>query len=824
MPLSHRIYPCIQPIGRWVSLVFFLLILPSLALAQQAAAPGASPGPRALIEGGRLELQQIEAALQRDNLDDKRLMDLRARFEPLHSMLAEIIGREQPRADEIKARIEQLGPMPDAAKGQTEGADVARDRAEQQRQWKEADDTLRLARALGLRIEQIGQSIADRRRANFARQILTPQASILSPLLWLDVVTNLPSDIKALRFLAGNWAEAIINNTSWFEALVLVLLAIGGFFFLPHARRWVRTGSLARNVAVQDDFVPSALVKAMQAFRMSVLSALLPSLVLVLLFGTLQGFGLLPGRVEAIVEMALTALGFVLFMSGISRAVLAPDRPAWRLIAMRDSVALELWRMVRLVTVTNALSRILEAVYSAIVASLPLTIATKGVLCVLVGLFMARGLRRAFGQKAQESEQDTGEGAGREVSLLPLRLVGWSFVVVILLAALFGYAALASFVSNQAIWLITLVFVGVILLLLVEEGIGSGLSGHGLFGRKVRETTGLSASSLDQFSVLGAGFLRLILLVAIGMMVLAPWGLDSVSFLGSLRAAFFGFQVGGVTISLSTIVIAIILFTVGFLATRSIQNWLDTRYLPHTGLDLGLRNSIRTIFGYIGILLAAVVALGQLGLSLDKLTIVAGALSVGIGFGLQSIVNNFVSGLILLWERPIRVGDWIVVGDEQGIVKRINVRATEILTFDRASLIIPNSEFISGRVKNWVHADRTARIIIPVNVEYSAEPEQVQSILRDAALNHREVMSDPAPIVIFKNLGESGLDFELRCFCDVDAMSTTRSELMFDIFARLKAAGIAIPFPTRRVEITNVPAGSDNAAAMLVAEIQKGKL
>jgi potassium efflux system protein len=264
------------------------------------------------------------------------------------------------------------------------------------------------------------------------------------------------------------------------------------------------------------------------------------------------------------------------------------------------------------------------------------------------------------------------------------------------------------------------------------------------------------------------------------------------------------------------------LFIAGFIATRAVQNWLDTNYLPHTGLDLGLRNSIRTIFGYVGIVIAGMVALGQLGLSLEKLTIVAGALSVGIGFGLKSIVENFVSGLILLWERPIRVGDWIVIGNEQGTVKRINVRATEIETFDRASLIIPNAEFISGRVKNWMHADRTARVIIPVNVDYKADPEEVQKLLKDAALAHREVMSEPGPTVIFKNLGESGLDFELRCFVDVDAMSVTRSELLYDIFRRLREARIEIPYPTRRLEITNLPPGGFGAPEAPEVELAAG--
>jgi len=260
------------------------------------------------------------------------------------------------------------------------------------------------------------------------------------------------------------------------------------------------------------------------------------------------------------------------------------------------------------------------------------------------------------------------------------------------------------------------------------------------------------------------------------------------------------------------IALAVLFFALGLMATRAVQNWLDTRYLPYTSLDVGLRNSIRTIFGYIGTFVAVMIALSQIGLSMEKITLVAGALSVGIGFGLKSIVENFVSGLILLWERPIRVGDWIVVGSEQGKVRRINVRSTEIETFDRASLIIPNAEFISGRVKNWTHADHLARIIIPLTVDTTCDPAQVQALLKDAALAHREVLSEPAPSVIFKNLGENGMEFELRCFVDVDALGPTRSELLFDIVARLREAKIEVPTPTRRLEITNLSAMVEQGA------------
>ena len=754
---------------------------------------------RGQLEAGRLEITQIEAALQRETLDDKRLSELRARIEPLAQAVDEIIQREQPRADEIKARIEKLGPAPDPAKGPTESADVAKDRADQQQQWREADETLRLSRALDLRLDQMKEAIAERRRQNFTRQILQQGASIVSPLLWIDVSKALPGDFRAVRFLMQHWVEVIYSNLDWYEGLALVLLAFVAIIGLPRIRHFVRNASVGRLLGGGVDAAGemTRLAKALMALRMVLLNALAPAALFFLVHWLFQGFGLLPGRADPVMESVTNGFAFVFAMSGLATGVLSPTRADRRLFGLSDSMAIELWRMIRLVAILFAVSKVFDAMQAATVASLPMTVATKGIFAVLIALALARGLKRAFGEAAME---------GTTAGLLPVRLAAWTATTIIGGAALFGYVSLAGFLTTQVVWLTILALVSVLVLVFIEELLGAGLSSTGVLGRRVREATGLTASSLDQFSVLGSGLARLILIVATILLALAPWGLDSSNLIGNLKGAFFGFQVGGVTISLSNIATALAFFILGSIATRAIQNWLETSYLPHTELDRGLRNSIRTIFGYVGMIIATMAALSQLGFSLEKLTIVAGALSVGIGFGLRSIVENFVSGLILLWERPIRVGDWIVLGTEQGTVKKINVRATEIQTFDRASLIIPNSELISGRVKNWMHADRTGRIIIPVNVDYRADPEEVQKLLKDAALAHREVMSEPGPMVIFKDLGESGLDFELRCFVDVDAMAPTRSELLFDIFRRLREAKIDIPYPTRRLEITNLAA------------------
>ena len=186
------------------------------------------------------------------------------------------------------------------------------------------------------------------------------------------------------------------------------------------------------------------------------------------------------------------------------------------------------------------------------------------------------------------------------------------------------------------------------------------------------------------------------------------WGFSGADIRDWFKSLFFGIEVGQFRISLARILLGIVLFIALLFATRLFQRWLREKALQQTRMDPGIVNSIDTVVGYVGIALAALLAVSYAGLDITNLAIVAGALSVGIGFGLQSIVNNFVSGLILLIERPIKVGDRIVVGDQQGLVRRISVRATEIETFDRASLIVPNSELITGRVLNWTHRNSLA--------------------------------------------------------------------------------------------------------------------
>lgn len=375
-------------------------------------------------------------------------------------------------------------------------------------------------------------------------------------------------------------------------------------------------------------------------------------------------------------------------------------------------------------------------------------------------------------------------------------------LVALPLVASIGYASLASFLVN-AVVLSGLILAGFGLLRSIgREALASSLDYGSSIGRQIRKVFVLNADASRRTLFWLSLFYDLILVIAAGMVLLPVWGLGAEESAVTLAKLVRGIQIGSYTLSIVDVTFGLVLFGVIIFITRLIQKGLDRHILPNLTKDKGVQDALKTGVGYIGAIIAFLVGVAVLGLDLTNLALIAGALSVGLGFGLQNVVNNFVSGLILLAERPIKPGDWVVVGGHEGNVKKVNVRSTEIETFQRASVIIPNADLISNPVTNWTHKNMWGRAEVRVGVAYGTDPRKVEAILIDCAAAHSNVLSYPVPYVLFYDFGDSSLNFELRAYlANVEKLLVTASDLRFAIYEAFARDGIEIPFPQRVVHM-----------------------
>ncbi|MCG5247267.1 DUF3772 domain-containing protein [Methylorubrum extorquens] len=741
------------------------------------------------LDAIKADLESREKAISGQNVGAGDLTRARDGLDPLADRLRSVIELLGPRLEAARERLTQIGPKP---KEGEEGEEVARERAEREQAVNDIDGTQRLAKSLLVQSDQIVDQISNRRRAAFTRGLFERSSSLLSPDLWMRVAADIPRDLSSLRSGVDDTVSLFRRNGTLWNLLVLGL-AFGLSFALYFGRRNIAPALGRRDINVT---TPSKRAKLLGAWRVLLLGTLPALAGSYAVYYALDVTELLPARFLPVASIILGGIAFIAFVEATADALLAVNKPAWRPAPVSDAAAWRINALAVSIAVVITVSKSTEALNSAIYAALPISIATRGIGAVTAALLLAIGLHR-FADTAEKEEECFGPYVGTDTSANiggPLRLLGWVAVAVIAVAPFVGYVALSAFLVDQLIWSASVLVLLWLLIMSVDVLIGGSLCEETRLATTLQANTGLRKRSLNQIAVLVTGFGRVVLIAVAALLTLAPWGLDSTDVFSSIRTAFFGFKVGDVTISLSSIAYGIGILGVGVFITRGVQRWLENTYLPATDLDAGLRNSISTVAGYVGFLVALALSFSYLGLSLEKLTIVAGALSVGIGFGLQSIVNNFVSGLLLLWERPIRVGDQVLIGDSEGIVKRISVRSTEIQTFDRSAVIVPNSNLISGIVKNRVRGDRTGRVILSVSVLRSKDPVQAAEMMVACAKAHPDVLKEPPPRVVFKKIGDPFLEFELVAMVvDVNLGQKVQSDLNFSVFKTLADAEFIPP-------------------------------
>ncbi len=756
----------------------------------------AQEDPTATIEKARVELDRIETRLQDANLGDAELEQLRTRLDPMTIDLEAAVAALQPQLAAADARVAQIGPKPKEGEP-AESAETTKERETQAAARQKVDETIKRGGLLKVEAAQVADQITQRRRTLLADRLFVPARSVVDPTLWIDVLEETSRDLSSVRSLWADVQARVSSNLAPQRVAAVVAALIAAFMLMFPIRRW--TADVGERLVARQSPKSRLRRSATALFRL-VATTLAPLLAALVVYLALKGVGWLPDRAQPLALTMVRAAGFLGFAHGMMKALLAPGRPSWRLVELSDRAVEEIQNQPLIIASVFVAGRIVDQFNQAIVASLSASIAASGLFALLNAATFALAIRRL--REAQRLERQEGGAAANEgeggfsLLLFAYRLAILAAIAVVLVAVIVGYVPLAQFLANQVIWVTAVLWLAYLLVRVVDDFCTTALSSESRFGRSLSDGVGVRTDTLEQIGVVFSGLLRLVVLAIAALMIAAPWGLGSNDLFGWLRMPASGISLGGISISLTGVLAAIALVLTGFALTRGAQRWLDRDLLPKTRMDEGLKTSVSTGVGYIGTIAVVMLALAYLGFSLDRLAIVAGALSVGIGFGLQAVISNFVCGIILLAERPIKSGDWVVIGTDQGNVRRISVRSTEIELFDRSTLIVPNSDFITKSVKNVTHGAPNGRVQIDLSVSSAIDPSEVKRIAIETAKGHSTVLAFPEPQLFFTALGKADNTFSL--YCNVPSprqAASVKSDLNFALTKAFADAGVAIAGP-----------------------------
>jgi potassium efflux system protein len=731
-------------------------------------------------------------------LDESDVTRLTERANALKGEAAALKDTAAAQVAETRELLESMGEL---AQGATESAEAAAQRKDLQERLARAEGWQRQAELVIARADQLVDRVSAKRIELFARTVLRRGPSPLVPQTWLDGGRELGALVRLIGTSFGTWFGRLFDGSDIGPAMLVVLAGLVLGLGAGVAIRGYLRGRYARDAAT----APTSRFEVMMAAGASFIGYVAPLAVAIL-----GAWAVWPppeffpnGAVMAIVYGIIVGLVVWLMCLWAIEIAFAPARPQWRAASVGDEQAVRLAGRLKLVIA-------LLGVHIAVDhATAPLSVVDNFsavwnlLLSVGLAIAMIRVLDRQLWtwQGATAPQPATGEGEGEttaarsDLTWRVLRYVGVVALWVAPLLAAVGYANLAEYVTVGIAETGIVLFAGAGAKLFSRAFVEAAFDPAHRLGRIIGSAFAVGSQGLRLTQFWLGLLLDFLVVVGAGIALLIVWGASREDMLVLGTRMVEGVRIGPVTVSITDVLLAMLVFTVVLGVTRYVQRVLDMRVFPGTQLDAGVRHSLRTSVGYVGLVIAAGLAISALGLNLSSLAIVAGALSVGIGFGLQNIVNNFVSGLILLVERPIKTGDWVEVGGNSGIVKRINVRSTELETFSRSTVLIPNSQLVSSAVVNWTHKDVSGRIEIPVKVSNVTDAASVRTILLEVAAKHPAVMkASAAPGVLLKDFSGNSFEFELQVAVPrALEMAKVASDLRFAIDQAFRAKGIGVP-------------------------------
>jgi small-conductance mechanosensitive channel len=751
-------------------ILFFALSLPPAAMADDMEA----------MEKMSVQLKSVSKNINRGNFEGNDLVAWTKLTIKMKSAASLCVSNNETALLDLKTVTDGLG---EKVKG--EDAEVTKKRAKYQTEKEKLDKILAKCNLYVVSSDEVSNQISAAEKSYFKQKYLATSPHILEL-----VFVYLKNPVEILK----ESGQFVIGNTGIdeFETIDIVLSAVAIVVSVLLAF-WLRKKLLALESKRQwqDDFTEDFL-RAILTTSAFVLPHLVGSAV-----AALSAY-VVTAEVEGSPFITQLTIGlFIFFMvTATIRLLLAPNPPAKLFLNITPSIAESLALRLRVLAVLGLIGYL--TFYTAFSESI-----IESNLLLLRNIFsLIWVINLVWTLKVIISSP-------RLPKLRYIAILVILAVIASLVAEWMGYRNIA-FASRQ---IIILTFVTLMLFIGVSKLFRDLFNAidEGMYGwcRSIHKTLGVEKGE----KVPGLIWIRLFTTILVwgvfAVLVINAWDFSG-GFIEQVKSYLVhGFDIGNFRIVPSRILWALLIFATIVMLSSWVRSQMENNWLRMTTMGQGARDAMVTITGYIMFLIAALAGMSAAGFDFSNIAIIAGALSVGIGFGLQNIVNNFVSGLILLFERPVRKGDWIAVGGTEGVVTDIQIRSTRIQTFDRSDVIVPNSELISNQVTNWVLSNRSGRAIVPVGVAYGTDTGKVRDILMAIAEENENVLKTgrfPVPTVLFREFGDSSLNFELRVFLrDVDNRLSVISELNFAIDKAFREEGIEIPFPQRDLHVKSLP-------------------
>ena len=724
-----------------------------------------------------------------------------AQLSQLNDMALELSGNADtlgqaliPQRQQLLAQLAVLGPAPKADSGVKETPEVTRKRNTLENQKAKLDEQIKQAEAIKGGALNLSAQIVNLRRDNLKTQLALNSGSIFGPRFWAPLFGAQQMDGDKL----ANFRDGLVDTAAlawepgwrlgtllWLAAAVAI--ATLGRRYGEEFLAWISIHQLPEG-RLRRSFLAAAI-------------ALTTLAAVVLAFNFIdQAFtrrAEVSDDVQDFVDRLVQLSVFCGLIAGLGRAFLSTRRPSWRLPAISNEVAQALKPFPPLTATLVFIFQTVEALNSSVGTSVGTTILANGMTALLVG---ATALSISF-RSSRVRRRMVQEGQAPEAKSTLVGLIQMAITLVglgILLSLIIGYVTLARFLSYELVWIGIVCGAFYFLSHLVVDGCETLLSVSNPTGKRIQSSLNIDERHLSQAAALLSALGKTILLLFAAVAVLnGTFGTSTPIELLQKAVEFWGGKgLESLNIVPAHLVNALLCMAIGIYVLRSVRRWLDNDFLPKTTMDTGMRVSLVTLCSNIGYVLVILLTLSTMGVQWNKLAWIVSALSVGIGFGLQEIVKNFISGLILLTERPVKVGDLVSISGIEGDIRRINVRATEIQLGDKSTVIVPNSQLISQNVRNATMGNAQGVVTITLTFPLDIDPVQVREILLGVYRENERILDTPEPSVSFKDLTPQGIVLSVTGNVATQRqIAGAKSDLLFDILTRLRKEGIVLSRP-----------------------------